>query len=127
MQCHVFTLRQLLNDWNNVDMEKVKLNQWDIDLNWCPSQIYYYFKDAVGDNWCIYLRWRWQDPWTAELVRCDEEWEFLWNSPETVDLLAEENHVPGTVAGYYRDEEYRELMDNVLEIVRNLSPKFSGI
>lgn len=105
-------------------MEKVKLNQWDIDLNWCPSQIYYYFKDAVGDNWCIYLRWRWQDPWTAELVRCDDEWEFLWDSPETVDLLAEGNHVPGTVTGYYRDEEYRELMDNVLEIVRNLSTKF---
>lgn len=95
---------------------KITLNQWDVQLRyWCPAQIYYYFVDAEGGRWCIYLRWRHQDPWTAELVRCDEKWEFVWNSPGNVNLLKEENHTPGIITGYYTDEEYPFLMDRVLE------------
>jgi len=106
----------------------MKTNQWIEYLNhWCPAQIYYYFVDAEGGRWCIYLRWRHQDPWTAELVRCDENWEFIWNSPDTVDLLEEKEHTPGTITGFYTDEEYPALMENVLELVRNLNPKFKDI
>lgn len=43
-------------------MEDITLNQWDVDLNWFPAQIYYYFRDSEGDKWCIYLRWRHHDP-----------------------------------------------------------------
>ena len=51
---------------------------WDIDVSsWCPSQIYYRFHDTLGKRWMIYLRWRHSDPWSAELLRCDEEgWRF---------------------------------------------------
>lgn len=107
---------------------KITLNQWDVQLrHWCPAQIYYYFVDAEGGRWCIYLRWRHQDPWTAELVPCNENWEFIWNSPDTVDLLEEKEHTPGTIMGYYTDDEYPALMEKALELVKKLNPKFKEI
>lgn len=95
------------------------LNQWIERLHyWCPAQIYYYFLDKKGGRWCIYLRWRHQDPWTAELVRCDKNWEFDWDNPDNVNLLEEKEHTPGIVTGYYRDEEYPILEEKALEIVK---------
>lgn len=93
---------------------------------WCKSQIYYYFKDNDGGNWLIYLRWsgqRGDEPWSAELDRCDENWEHIPESPDYVNLLEEKNHTPGTVKGYYYDEEYPFLMERVLEIVREMKPE----
>lgn len=109
-------------------MEEKSLNQWDIQLRyWCPAQIYYYFVDAEGGRWCIYLRWRHQDPWTAELVPCDEDWKFIRNSPDIVDLLEEKEHTPGIITGYYTDEEYPTLMENALTLVMNINQKFKNI
>jgi hypothetical protein len=103
---------------------KPKLNHWYVDVrHWCPAQIEYYFQDLAGCNWCIYLRWRHQDPWTAELLRCDDNWEHVYDCPDNVDLLKEKNHVPGTITGYYYDEEYPSLMERVLEIVREMKPE----
>lgn len=96
------------------------LNQWIEDLRWCPSQIYYYFVDKDGGRWCIYLRWRHDDPWTAELVHCDKNWEFDWNSPDNMDLLEEEEHTPDVITGYYKDDEYRELEEWILKKVQAL-------
>ncbi len=102
--------------WNHIRMEK---NQWIEELDyWCPAQIYYYFEDDEGGRWCIYLRWRWDDPWTAELVRCDDKWNFCWDSPDNIDLLKETEHTPGTVTGYFLDDEYRYLEEEVLQKVR---------
>ena len=47
------------------------LNKWYDNLLWCPSQCYYYFMHE-GEMYCIYLRWRHQNPWTAEIVKCAE-------------------------------------------------------
>ena len=106
----------------------MELNKWEICINyWCPAQIYYYFKDNAGGNWLIYLRWscvRGDDPWSAELLRCDENWDLRWGS-DTVDLLEEKDHTPGTVKGYYYDEEYPFLMERVLEIVREMKPELT--
>lgn len=103
----------------------MKTNQWIEYLkHWCPAQIYYYFVDAEGGRWCIYLRWRHQDPWTAELVPCNEDWEFMPNSPDRVNLLEEKEHTPGTIMGYYTDDEYPALMEKALELVKKLNPKF---
>ena len=103
---------------------KPKLNRWYVDVrHWCPAQIKYYFQDLTGCNWCIYLRWRHQDPWTAELLRCDKDWAFDDESPDNINLLEEKNHVPGTINGYYYDEEYPFLMERVLEIVREMKPE----
>lgn len=49
-----------------------QINQtWEDDLIWCPSQCYYKF---IHKNkfYCIYLRWRGGDPWTAELYQCED-------------------------------------------------------
>lgn len=37
--------------------------------------------------------------------------------------LEEKAHTPGTVKGYYYDEEYPFLMERVLEIVREIKPE----
>ena len=109
----------------NAKMEDITLNQWDIQVDhWCPAQIYYYFLDSDGGKWCIYLRWRHQDPWTAKLVHCDEEWDFQWDHPETKDIFEETEHTPGIITGYYADEEYPSLMERALEIVES---KFPGL
>ena len=106
--------------------QEIVLNQWiDELMPWCPAQLYYYFEDADGGRWCIYLCWdgqRGDEPWSAELVRCDENWDFCWDSPDNVNLLAEKNHKPGVVNGYYYDKEYPFLMKKVLEIVRTRFP-----
>lgn len=62
-------------------MREIHLYQWDDRLIWCPSQCYYYFKDKEGNIKCIYLRWRHNDPWTAEIVPLNEKFEFDFNAP----------------------------------------------
>ncbi len=107
--------------------QKVILNQWIEDLrHWCPAQIFYYFKDNDGGNWLIFLRWdgqRGDEPWSAELERCDENWNRIPDSPVYVNLLQEKDHTPGIVKGYYYDEEYPFLEERVLEIVREMKPE----
>ena len=97
---------------------------WDIDVSsWCPSQIYYRFHDTIGKRWMIYLRWRHSDPWSAELLRCDEEgWRFPDGEDEWQDLLEEEIHIPGTISHYYRDYEFAFLMEYALDKVREMFP-----
>lgn len=104
----------------------MELNKWILDITyWCPAQIYYYFEDAAGGRWCIYLRWRHQDPWTAELVRCDENWDFVWECPDNMILLENEPRIPGKQMGYYRAQEYSNLMERVLEIVKPRIPELN--
>ena len=50
----------------------IKLRHWYEDLIWCPSQCYYYIKSEKGNYYCIYLRWRYSDPWTAEIIILDK-------------------------------------------------------
>lgn len=98
--------------------EEFREHKWIKRLDFfCPAQIYYYFRDAEGQRWCIYLRWRHSDPWTAELVPYDDAWEFI-NEDRWVNLLEEAKHVPGTVTGYYREDEYEPLMEAALRKVR---------
>jgi hypothetical protein len=51
------------------------VSEWEDDLCWCPSQCYLRIT-YLGVNYIIYLRWRHQNPWTAELVQCDENWDM---------------------------------------------------
>lgn len=50
--------------------EDKQFNSWYDDLIWCPSQCYYYFKHE-SEMYCICLRWRHQNPWTAEIIKCE--------------------------------------------------------
>ncbi len=46
------------------------LGNWRDDLCWCPSQCYLKIS-YLNKNYEIYLRWRWEDPWSATL--CDDD------------------------------------------------------
>jgi hypothetical protein len=80
-------------------------NGWDIDLIWCPSQIYktFMFNDK---EYKIYLRWRFDDPWE---IRIDGKW---------LDML---------IVKEYTAEEYQELMNfidnNIEEIIKEYKEK----
>lgn len=93
----------------------MKEKVWAENLIWCPSQCYYYFTDPEdSQKYCIYLRWRHSDPWTVELIKCDDDWEFIWDSDwETIETSRD-----------YLDHEYRKLEKEVLKI---MGRRFSGI
>lgn len=94
----------------------IKENYWIEELIWCPSQCYYYFQNLKDNqNYCIYLRWRHRDPWTTELIKCDDSWEFLHGEDDWEYIETGKN---------YCDEEYRELEEDILKIMRN---RFPGI
>ena len=48
------------------------------DIIYCPSQIYYYFKDNDQREWVAYVRQR-GGPLTFELVEIREDGEWLWD------------------------------------------------
>lgn len=55
----------------------------------------------------IYLRWRHDDPWTAELVKVEGENLSEWCDWETIDLDRE-----------YTSQEYKELESFVVKEMR---------
>lgn len=65
-----------------------KLRHWYEDLTWCPSQCYYYFKitrkDGTEIYCCIYLRWRYSDPWTADILHGQDLKELLYDNNSVV-------------------------------------------
>ena len=48
------------------------------DIIYCPSQIYYYFRDNEGKQYVAYVRQR-GGPLTFELVEIREDGEWLWD------------------------------------------------
>jgi hypothetical protein len=66
-------------------------NGWDIDLIWCPSQIYKTFT-VNQKEYRIYLRWRFDDPWQVNI------------NDKGIDVYLMEE---------YKAEQYQELMDFV--------------
>lgn len=86
----------------------IEFGKWDEDLIWCPSQCYYYFKDLDTEQiYCIYLRWRHDDPWTAELVKVEGENLSEWCDWETINLDRD-----------YTSQEYKELESFVVKEMR---------
>lgn len=92
-----------------------RLNKWYDDLIWCPSQCYYYFMHK-GDMYCIYLRWRHQDPWTAEIIKCAEG-DFDLNDKTSIWKFIK---IP-----YFEDYELEKLEEYImarLDIITALWP-----
>lgn len=96
-----------------------RLDGWMEDLIGCPSQCYYYFTDAEGTRWCLYLRWRHRDPWTADLFVCDEQWRFVRDHPQSRRNLLQTD---GTPVRQFAEDEYPELERAVLDMARRLFP-----
>ena len=61
----------------------IKQRHWYRDLTWCLSQCYYYFKITRKDGtefYCyIYLRWRYSDPWTADILYSPDLKELIYS------------------------------------------------
>lgn len=56
-------------------MEMKITGEWEDDMLWCPSQCY--LNVSYGnDKYVIYLRWRWDDPWSADLIPANENYEL---------------------------------------------------
>ena len=81
-------------------------NGWDIDLIWCPSQIYKTFT-VNSKKIEIYLRWRFDDPWEVYINHTIENTNYI-------EILVNEKE--------YQAEQYQELMDyidnNINEIIK---------
>ena len=95
-------------------MKKTNLNKWYVSRIYCPSQCYYYFSDNEGKVRVIYLRWRHEGPWTANLfyVTDQENDKWDWDSYKEIDLDR-----------IYQDEEECELvMENAIKSVKNQFP-----
>ena len=80
---------------------------WQSDLIRCPSQCYCEF-EGDDQKYCIYLRWRWDDPWTAAIVPCDNYWE--WDNITDWEYL----DVP-----FYTHDEHVDLKEKCEEIVKS--------
>lgn len=74
--------------------------EWDDDLIWHPSQCYKKI-EVDGNHYVIYLRWRWDDPWTAELVDCGKDGKF--------DIRSEDVKRTPLDVGYFKSDELEEL------------------
>lgn len=48
------------------------VGDWEDSLIWCPSQCELKIKHK-GKNYVLYLRWRWENPWTAALIPVDKQ------------------------------------------------------
>ena len=81
---------------------------WDGDMTMCPSQRYCYF-EGDGKKYCIYLRWRHDDPWTAEIVPVDRECEFIYD----VDWHWIETR-------FYSHDRYDRLQEDCVKYVENM-------
>ena len=94
-----------------------ELNKWYDDLIWCPSQCYYYFMHD-GDMYCIYLRWRHDDPWTAEIIKCaDSDFDLIYET-----CIWKYIKVP-----FFKDEELDNLKEYImthLNIIMALWPHY---
>lgn len=88
----------------------MKTKEWIDDLIGCPSQCYYYFETNSGRRLCIYLRWRYSDPWTASLVEFqDNNWD--WDKT---------NWIPIDLDLDYKESELDLLKKEVLRKIINL-------
>jgi hypothetical protein len=48
--------------------EPLPIRKWFYELIWCPSQCYYHVQHN-GIDYILYLRWRWENPWQAHVVK----------------------------------------------------------
>lgn len=99
---------QALKDNPPIQHKLEVIGDWQDSLIWCPSQCELSLK--YGDkNFILYLRWRWDDPWTASVIPVDENFEFKDYS-EWMEL-----DIP-----YFTDEQLDECKEAALKEVRSI-------
>lgn len=101
-------IKKILNKVFNTKNKVEGIPYWDNTLIMCPSQCYCNF-EGDGKKHCIYLRWRWDDPWTAQLVPLNDNLEFDYNA----DWI----YLP---VNDYTHDDYLELQKECIQIVNKM-------
>lgn len=101
----------------------MKTNVWIESLgDWClPRCCYFFINPQDGRKYCIHIKLGWGGSWSSELVRCSdgwkedgaEEWDLLWDDDAYSYIETSRK---------YSAPEYRELEDELVEIVQALFP-----
>lgn len=102
--------RILWDEW----IRTKNLREFHEDLIWCPSIIQYWF--PVGDQIkMVYMRWRWDNPWSIEICTLKDPQDFeSWDLIETEDITEK--------IGFFTDEEYKQMEEKVVEYLKNTYP-----
>ena len=79
---------------------------WKEQMWRCPSQCFCYFQ-ANGEDYCIYLRWRTEDPWEARLLPLqlegDVNYYLHWEWLDVKD---------------YTHDDYKELQEESVSLIK---------
>ena len=84
--------------------------EWEDDRIWCPSQCYGRFSFRETD-YTVYLRWRWEDPWEATLVK---------HPHGSVSITDEGAEWERLVIPYFTDEQLPDLKEYITEHIINV-------
>lgn len=90
------------------ELIRESITGWKRDLIWCPSQLN---KIIVynGNEYLLYARWRWDDPWTGYIIIRKEKGikvEQLWSE----ELLSQYN---------FKDYDIRKVERKMDKLFRN--------
>jgi hypothetical protein len=85
------------------------LSNWTDLLIWCPSQCYLNI-ESNGRFFVLYLRWRHSDPWTADLIECDSDFDIHNPKYDWISLDID----------YWEDSQLEELKINAIELATKL-------
>lgn len=86
------------------------IGEWFDDMIWCPSQCYCRVQRG-GKDYILYLRWRWDDPWQAHIVK---------NAASLADMhienaeWSEDLFEKGGI--YFKDDEVEQAKTKLLEL-----------
>lgn len=84
---------------------------WIEDLVGCPSQCYYYYIDPLNNEaYCIYLRWRFSDPWEVYLIPCIHNDAGGWN----IDFSRDWENID---IEPYSEDEKDKLQEEVINLI----------
>lgn len=84
-------------------------DNWQDSLIWCPSQCELRVSHKKK-NYVIYLRWRWDDPWTASLIPVDEDWSDNSKWGDWIEL-----DIP-----YFTDEQLEECKEAAIQAAQKV-------
>ena len=89
---------------------------WKDDLIFCPSQCYLNI-EFKNKFFVIYLRWRYQDPWTCCLIETRDNKFNLYDSEfNGIDMPMQ--------IDYFEDKQIIEMKENAIKIVKSYLNRF---
>ena len=101
--------------------DKMEIDKWYCSMLWCPSQCYMHVKDNDRISHILYLRWRWNDPWQARIVKGAYNESSMYNADWGIDIFEQRGL-------YFTDEETEDAKAALIEIWEKkiLMPEIDG-